>query len=227
MKEALRKQVINELLKCPLFDGCDSSIIYGVLEDNAFVKAYSSGETIMDCGRIEDSSSPVLAYVYSGRCLITSNAKSNSVLRISEEKDIIGLAGIFSKGDIETKVVAYEKKVIVLSLDLSVLNLLMEQDATNSIRDNLFMMLANKISFLNKKIATLTGGSAEKKLAIFLLSFGKDKFDIGISMRELSRLLDIGRSSLYRSIDSFETKNIIKRDGDTITILDKNSLENL
>lgn len=227
MKEALRKEIIDEFLKCPLFYGCDSSVIYSVLKDNAVIRTYSSGSTIMDHGKMDDECSPSIAYVYSGKCLITSCSKTNSVLRISEEKDLIGLAGVFLKEDIETKVIPYGKKVIILSLDMNALNLLMDQDKTNSLRNNLFTMLAKKISFLNKKIATLTRGSAEKKLAMFLLSFMKGTFDIGLSMSELSRLLDIGRSSLYRSIDSFESKNIIKRDGDIITILDKNYLENL
>ncbi len=227
MKEALKKEIIKEFLGCPLFDGCDSSLIYKTLEEKALIKTYSSGSLIMSHGVIEGESLPSIAYVYGGRCLITSSSKTNSVLRIAEERDLIGLAGVFSKEEIETKVVAYEKKVIVLSLDMNVLNLLMEEDETNSIRNNLFTMLAKKISFLNKKIATLTGGSAEKKLATFLLGFMKGSFVLGLSMSELSRLLDIGRSSLYRSIESFESKNVIRRDGEKITILDRNYLENL
>ena len=214
MKEALRKEIIKEFLGCPLFDGCDSSLIYKTLEEKALIKTYSSGSLIMSHGIIEGESLPSIAYVYDGKCLITSSSKTNSVLRIAEEKDLIGLAGVFSKEEIETKVVAYEKKVIVLSLDMNVLSLLMEEDKTNSIRNNLFTMLAKKISFLNKKIATLTGGSAEKKLAMFLLSFMKDSFvlDSRKSHNTVTAKADVFLAGIVQLITVLLADSMHKRD---------------
>lgn len=228
MRNETEKTIIEGFLKTPLFKGCDISKAYRVLEEKANIRTYSSGSTIMSNGKLIEEgkeASPSITYVHKGKCLISSISKSRSVLRMAEEKELIGLASVFLDKEIETKVVASGgKKVVTLSLDLDGLNALMEEDETNSIRDNLFKMLANKVSFLNKKISTLTGGSSKKKLAMFLLSFEKDEFNMGLSMSALSSMLDIGRSSLYRGMDDLESKGIIKRNDDIITILDRDQL---
>lgn len=228
MRNETEKTIIEGFLKTPLFKGCDISKAYRVLEEKANIRTYSSGSTIMSNGKLIEEgkeASPSITYVHKGKCLISSISKSRSVLRMAEEKELIGLASVFLDKEIETKVVASGgKKVVTLSLDLDGLNALMKEDETNSIRDNLFKMLANKVSFLNKKISTLTGGSSKKKLAMFLLSFEKDEFNMGLSMSALSSMLDIGRSSLYRGMDDLESKGIIKRNDDIITILDRDQL---
>lgn len=228
MRNETEKTIIEGFLKTPLFKECDISKAYRVLEEKANIRTYSSGSTIMSNGKLIEKgkeASPSITYVHKGKCLISSISKSRSVLRMAEEKELIGLASVFLGKEIETKVVASGgKKVVALSLDLDGLNALMKEDETNSIRDNLFKMLANKVSFLNKKIATLTGGSSKKKLAMFLLSFEKDEFNMGLSMSALSSMLDIGRSSLYRGMDELESKGIIKRNDDIITILDRDQL---
>lgn len=228
MKNALEKHIIKEFMESPLFDGCDVSLIEGVLDEKASIRSFNSGSVVMNRGKIVDEDSSSIVYLYSGKCLISSCSKSNAVIKMANEKELIGLAGVYLEENIETKVVATGgKKVTVLSIDLDGLSLLMAKDKTNSIRDNLFRMFAKKITFLNEKITTLTGGEAKKKLAMYLLSFEKEKFEIDVSMSALSSMLDIGRSSLYRSLDGFESKGIIKRNGDSITILDRNYLENL
>lgn len=229
MRNSAEKAVIKEFLESPLFAGCDASSLLGVITKNSVISSFPSGSLIMRHGKMANSeaSSPSILYIYKGKCLISSTSNADSVLRISEEKELIGLAGVFLNKEIETKVTSFGgEKTIVLSLDIDGLNAIMDFDITNSVRNNLFRMLANKISFLNEKISTLTGGSAEKKLAMFLLSFKKERFKISLSMSKLSSMLDIGRSSLYRALDSFESKGAIKKEGDVITILDKDYLQN-
>lgn len=231
MEKTTEKSIIKEFLKSPLFEGSDTSLMYHVLVEKAQIRTYASGSIVMKHGKIienEEEGSPSIIFVSSGKCLISSCSKTNSVLRMCQEKELIGLAGVFSSDEIETKVVACGgKKTVILSLDIDGLYSLMNEDKTNSVRNNLYKMLAAKISFLNKKISTLTGGKAEKKLAMFLLSFDKEEFDIGMSMKALSSMLDIGRSSLYRSIDTLEAKGIIRRKDNLITILKRDYLKNI
>lgn len=229
MRNSTEKAVIKEFLESPLFAGCDTSSLLGVITKNSVISSFPSGSLIMRHGKMVNSeaSSPSILYIYKGKCLISSTSNADSVLRVSEEKELIGLAGVFLNKEIETKVTSFGgEKTVVLSLDIKGLNAIMDFDVTNSVRNNLFRMLANKISFLNEKISTLTGGSAEKKLAMFLLSFQKERFKISLSMSKLSSMLDIGRSSLYRALDSFESNGAIKKEGDVITILDKDYLQN-
>ena len=86
-------------------------------------------------------------------------------------------------------------------------------------------LMSDKIVFLNKKISTLTAGSTEKKLAVFLAEHERDgAFPQSLSMSALADILNIGRASLYRALDSLEAEGLIIRDGKKIMITDKNAL---
>ena len=74
------------------------------------------------------------------------------------------------------------------------------------------------------KIMFYTSGSAERRLALYLDSFKTDTVTPDMPMNALSELLDIGRASLYRAIDSLVSDGFIKRDGDSILIIDRDKM---
>ena len=87
--------------------------------------------------------------------------------------------------------------------------------------------MSRKIVFLNKKISTLTAGTTEKKLALFLAENQHDgEFSQRISMTAIAEILSVGRASLYRALDSLEAEGLIHRNGKSIFIPDKNALLN-
>ena len=100
-----------------------------------------------------------------------------------------------------------------------------------TIRDNILEFLSNRVSFLNSRIACITGGSAERKLAIFLNSAidatGSYVFDIGMSMKSLAASLDIGRASLYRAFNSLEEEKVLTRSGTSVTVINREHLLNI
>jgi DNA-binding IclR family transcriptional regulator len=76
--------------------------------------------------------------------------------------------------------------------------------------------------YLNKKITVFTAGSAERKLACFMLDhISGNTFTPPTSMKRLSDMLGIGRASLYRAIDSLTECGAITektKDGMTVNI---------
>ena len=102
--------------------------------------------------------------------------------------------------------------------------------ATNSaVALNYIRFLSGRIEFLNKKIDEFTAPDTFEKLSRYLLD--KAVCDNGRmvcrvkSMVELSKTLNMGRASLYRSFEELEQQNIITRYGKNIIIDDIDKLK--
>lgn len=93
---------------------------------------------------------------------------------------------------------------------------------------NVIAFLADRISFLNKKIATFSGKSTSEKLATFLLDKYHDMGEcICISKTKLSAQINVGRASLYRDLDAFEAESLIKVEPKRIIIISPEGLERI
>ncbi len=86
---------------------------------------------------------------------------------------------------------------------------------------NYISYLSDRIRFLNSRIDAFSAKSTENKLYEFLSSIADDKGIVKLTfgMSELARRLNIGRSSLYRDIDSLEKSGLIARNGQNFKIL--------
>ena len=99
----------------------------------------------------------------------------------------------------------------------------------SQISQNLIHFLANRITFLNHKIATFSGNSVEEKLAAFLLSerarFCSDSFEF--NRLKTAEEINSGRASVYRVLAHLEENGIISLVDKKINILDPNGLERI
>lgn len=79
---------------------------------------------------------------------------------------------------------------------------------------NYIKYLTDRLRFLNRRIDTLSADSTAQRLYEFLLSQSDESgaVNLGYGMSELARRLKIGRSSLYRDIESLEESGLIKRE---------------
>lgn len=85
--------------------------------------------------------------------------------------------------------------------------------------------LCGKIVYLNRKIAALTAGNAEKKLAFLILENEVNGvFEPTCSMTSLAETLGLGRASLYRALDSLEAMGMLRREGKRLCITDRDAL---
>lgn len=85
---------------------------------------------------------------------------------------------------------------------------------------NYIKFLTEKIRFLNRKLDAFTAKSTEERLYEFLLSQADNKNNVILpfGMAELARRLNVGRTSIYRDIESLQSKGLILRNGHNFKI---------
>lgn len=83
------------------------------------------------------------------------------------------------------------------------------------VAENYIRFLSGRIRFLNQKIAAFTNGTADSRLYRYLLEQRREDGSVCLprSMVELAQALNIGRSSLYRSLDALADAGLIRREG--------------
>lgn len=182
-------------------------------------KSFEPGETMMDFSDPESG----IGFLTSGRGVIySSDSEKNMLMRFVSTGEAVGFASMFSSDHFRTRLIAcgdIPSKLFVISRSAFVE--LLDYDMTGVLRNNLLSFLSDRIAFLNSRIACVTGGSAERRLALFIRSSpdSTGTVHIGMSMKALAAALDIGRASLYRAMDSLTEAGIIARDGNNITVL--------
>lgn len=85
--------------------------------------------------------------------------------------------------------------------------------------------LSGRIRFLNEKIEGLIAGSAERKLAQYLLGRARgETVELDGPATGLARQLHVSRASLYRAFDALEAAGAAEKRGRTVYILDADAL---
>ena len=86
--------------------------------------------------------------------------------------------------------------------------------------------LSERIRFLSGKIDALTAGSAERKVAQYLLSrLDGEWAELDCSATGLAQRLGVSRASLYRALDALEARGAVHRAGKRFRIPDPAALE--
>jgi len=102
--------------------------------------------------------------------------------------------------------------------DEALLRRWMERDFR--VAENYIGFLSDRIRFLNRRIASFTAGDAEHRVLTYLCQHTDENGLVTLphSMSELSKMLDMGRTSLYRALDTLTADGHIRRDGKSIYI---------
>ncbi len=180
---------------------------------------YAKGEIILSPGQPTSA----LYVLCNGQASAYSADDSHTVmLRTFKPYEIFGISNLFTDLPFATKVQA-RTPCTVLILDRAFLSYLIDNDA--NVRYQYIAFLATKTLYLNHKIACLTAGSAEKRLAFWLdAQASGDTVTLEIPMSALCTMLDMGRASLYRAFDQLEHDGFIKRDGKAVHLFDRDDM---
>ncbi len=218
-----------------------SSEIYGYLKNNSIL-SHANDKNIDkyfsdQCVFIEDFSAGLIIcspqtkdinvgiIVFGNAIVEPSHSKDNSLLKMLYKNDMFGIANLYSTDQPFPSIIKAKNQVKVLFIKGDAFRRLIENDQ-GALQAYLGFM-SNKIMYLNKKIATLTAGSTEKKLAFYLAENEcSGIFVTSLSMSAIADILNVGRASLYRALDSLAKDGLIVRDGKSIMIPDKNALLN-
>lgn len=157
-----------------------------------------------------------LGLVISGTILVESTDEQERPLVMNRLRagDIFGVAALFDQE-------SSDYVTVLRALDTVVVRYITQDDIYRlfeqfpSVARQYIAFLSGRIRFLNRKIAVLAGGSSVNRLYRYCLSHQQEDGSLSLpdSMTELARILNMGRSSLYRSLDILLTKGILIKNG--------------
>ena len=213
------------LSKTFLFSGIGAEEISKLLDGIDFEEAsYLRGELIYSI----DSRDSKIGFVKSGRCEVRhlKGDTASAVLNVLNEGDTFGVLSVLSEKEFPTHIFATKNSTILF---LKKEDLLKIVNNNSQIAMNLINFLANRISFLNEKIATFSGTRVENRLASHLLSESRRlaSLSFDFNCKKCSEAINAGRASVYRALASLESDGLISVVDKKINILDQEGLERI
>ena len=213
------------LEKTFLFEGVSREQIQEIISKfPPALESYNRTETIAtDCKQKRR-----VGFVLSGKCeVIRSKADgSHTVLNVLTEHGSFGILSVVSEEDCSTEIYVTNNST-VLYFDKAQIDEIVKNYSQISL--NLIKFLANRISFLNKKIETFSGTRVENRLASYLLDkmqkTGCESFSF--NLKKCSEAINAGRASVYRIIGSFTNEGLITLVDKKIIIHDREGLERM
>lgn len=133
--------------------------------------------------------------------------------------DVFGVAALFGSEEEYPSTVVAETDCRILFIPQE--TVIHWMASVPRVAENYVRFLSNRIRFLNLRLSTLTAGQADGKLWRYLLANRDENGVVTVTdgMSELAERLDMGRSSLYRSLDSLTEIGRIRRVRKKIYIL--------
>ena len=154
--------------------------------------------------------------VQRGEVLILRDA---AVLNRLDAGAVFGAAALYGEQEQYVTEIQAATACEIRFFDEALLRQWMQRDFR--IAENYIGFLSDRIRFLNQRIASFTAGDTEQRVLTFLRQHTDESGLVTLphSMSELSKMLDMGRTSLYRALDTLTANGQIRRDGKFIYIL--------
>lgn len=172
--------------------------------DGIFENKYKQGEIIQNSSHCDK-----IGIIIKGKATVRSDVDGVIINKLNKN-DIYGVAALFDKPTHSTIVQALTDCTII-TFDKNFIEKCIRESDKASI--NYIQFLAQKISFLNKKINAFTAKSAENKLIAYLLQLPRNGnvLDLNVDMSTIAKMIGIGRATLYRSFDKLEKSGTITK----------------
>ena len=220
-------EIETELVsKTELFRGSPPSVLARILAVSDCTAAeYEKNEVVYDKTNFYRS----LGIVLEGRLRVTKeNADKRPIVMSTLQRGaIFGAAALFnSEPEYATKITAIERSR-VLFLPQRLVKRMIEREP--DIAENYIRYLSERILFLNRKIYFLTAGTAEQRLAGFLLdNLAVGEFsEMPMTMHRLADALNMSRASLYRAFDELTASGAVSKQGKLVCINNAELLKDL
>lgn len=188
-----------------LFKNIDEKQVEGILSlDGICESKYLQGEIIQNCSHCDK-----VGIIVKGKAVVRSGVDGVIINRLVKN-DVYGAAALFDKPTYST-IVQATSDCTVITMDKAFIKKCFDINSTTA--ENYIEFLANKISFLNKKINAFTAKSAENKLYSYLLQMPRDGnvLELNVDMSTIAKMIGIGRATLYRSFEKLEKAGTITK----------------
>ena len=205
----------------PLFAGIGEAECRRAFERiNAYTVCYAPNETIVEAG---DRFSEIGFLTEGEAAVIRSGERRRVIHKTLAAGDVFGVSSLFdAQSHFPTTVRAINSCTVVFLSEEDITTLLEE---VSGFAKNYICLLTGKIRFLNHRLDSLAGRSAEERVAEHLLSEIGEGGTLGVTKSALASMLGLGRASLYRILDIFEEGGFIRTSRDRIEILDGAALK--
>ena len=195
-----------------LFRGLRDTERQAFLQGAPAAETFEKGSVIYSAAKFRRA----IGVVESGTVLVCRDA---AVLNRLSRGGVFGAAALYGQ---QTRYVTEIKAATpckIRFLDEELLQRWMRRDFR--LAENYIGFLSDRIRFLNQRIATFTAGDTEKRVLQYLRQHAEESGLVTLphSMSEFAHMLDIGRSSLYRSLDNLVEGGDIRREGKQIYIV--------
>lgn len=195
-----------------LFKGLDDTQLKKIECELSETVTYAKGEHLYDQHQFQNA----LGLVIYGTILVQTASECDAPLVMNRlyAGDVFGAAALFDT-------CGSDYVTVLTALDTVCVRYITQEQMTRlflqipRIAQNYIEFLSGRVRFLNRKIAVLTGGSSVNRLYQYCVSRQQPDGTILLpeSMTELARILNMGRSSLYRSFDNLLSQNILIKNG--------------
>ncbi len=207
----------DTLMELALFSGVDRANIEKMLADpGTHTEKYLKGDVIFEGSR----DSGVLGVILSGRAVVNNNSTS---MRRMNAGSVFGVVSLFGGSGAGTRIAATTACRVLYIPEPAVEELIMNSPkaAMNYIR-----FLTDRINFLNTVVDRYTGQDVTANLKAYLLAKSKSDGSVfNASVTDIARRLNVGRRSVYRSLDKLVREGAVSREGKTITVTDAGKLK--
>ena len=211
-------EYVNILSSLPLFKNTEGTVLLRWLAEHV--------PTPVEVKNGEDVSTNVqrcLGILLHGQLEIHSaDNEKNVILRTLNAPAVFGAASLFCEGELPFSQIKTKSACSLLFVPLQAVQTLLARDT--DFRNAYLTFLSERVRFLNRKIQCFTAGSAERKLALWLISEDQKTIVLPSAISSLADMLDLGRASLYRALDKLEGEGLISRSGRTITVISQEKI---
>ena len=199
-------------MKCFLFSGLEGDEMNRVLEMLPQAETIKRGTELFRFGYV------CILKEGNGKICRVAESGEKLTVRIATAGDVFGAVSVFGSWNDgwSTIIAVNDCQAVYISEEL------LKKILTDfpKVALNYISYLTDRIRFLNRRLDTFSAGSTELKLYEYLVSSADEKGTVSLSfsMSELARRLKIGRTSLYRGLDSLEKGGFITREKSKISI---------
>lgn len=151
----------------------------------------------------------------------------NIIINTLGEGAVFGMAALFYEEEAFPTELTAQTGAVIAFITKVQLTALFEKEP--KLCENYIKLLSERIHFLNKKIEALNTAGQFGRLYDYILAEYKKHGENGAvtlpyNMQELARVLGIGRTSLYRELDSLTGHGIVTKKGKTFIIYNTEEL---
>ena len=149
---------------------------------------------------------------------IAENAESFIVKTTFSEGSVFGAAAVFRSENGYVSLIKAKTDCLIQFITEEQLEECFRRHPDSAIRYISF--LSDRIRFLNRKLTQLTDRTASARLYRYISDNADGDGELAVrNMAELSRIMSMGRTSLYRSIAELEEKGVLRRENNRFILL--------